>query len=112
MNILKKILYFSILIASFYGVNVTIAGQVEDKSVLPYAYGIKIENPDAHPVLYFALPKSVYRYVQHANLSDVAMFDKNNQPIPFQIITSQTETDVIRKQVEFYPIFSNTEELP
>ena len=76
-----------------------------------FAFGLPlfVERPGA---LYtIDMPAQVYQFVHSSDLSDVRVFDAQDQLVPALLKTRQTPTATIQKNIDFFPVKADQKDL-
>ena len=106
---IKKWIFFSFLAIATKSLP-ALAQQVV-LSPQDFAFGLPlfVERPGA--VYTIDMPAQVYQFVHSSDLSDVRVFDAQDQLVPALLKTSQTQTATIQKNIDFFPVKADQKDL-
>lgn len=82
----------------------------EDNTTLKptdFAYGLVLKGAP-NQLYQFTLPAVVYEYSTRQDLSDIRIYNGNNEPIPYSIQAITPTTVIKESEVSFFPIYSTS----
>lgn len=76
-----------------------------------FAYGFAIDAPAGGAVYRLTLDEEVYRSARHADLSDLRVFNGNDEPVPHSLLrtNSHNAPPASRQTLPFYPLYADSE---
>jgi hypothetical protein len=79
-----------------------------------FAYGYRIETPQAGAVYELVLPEPLYSGVVRADLGDIAVFNAAGEPVPHALrgATQAPPAPPDPQSLPLYPLYENEQEIP
>ena len=76
-----------------------------------FADGFAIDAPAGAAVYRLTLNEKVYQSAQHADLSDLRVFNGNDEPVPHSLLRTNTSkpAPASRQALPFYPLYADAE---
>jgi hypothetical protein len=100
------VLFLAIAIKSIFAMAEQVA-----LSPQSFAYGLPLIVKHSGAFYSIKMPGQVYQYVNSADLSDVRVFDANNQIVPALVQTAQTQTTTSQMNIDFFPVNADQNDL-